>query len=311
MTDRPGRPSSSFCFPVKIVFFLFLCFSLLVSAAERVADFPSALEKAKTGGQDIAVLFHGSDWCLPGRKLAGQWQAESFLRAAGKDLLLLEIDRKESPTPADEAVAKLNEACPVSPRSLPALALFDRDGRLIALREGSPELGSIGRPEQAIQRAVEVRKKRDEFWKRAEGMRGPQKAGALAAGLDLLSLGAGPKNVYQPVIEEIRKADPEDRSGSLARFTFQGRKLLDMALSQAGAGKHSDADLEIAIWLKKPQLAKSQRQEVLAARFALYQRWPEKKAELPAVLKEIESLDPKSELGLAAASYLALLAKAE
>lgn len=296
---------------MKIISLFFCCFSLLVSAAERVADFPSALEKAKTGGQDIAVLFHGSDWCLPGRELANEWQAESFLRAAGKDLLLLEIDRKESPTPADEAIAKLNEACPVSPRSLPALALFDRDGRLIALREGSPELGLIGRPEQAIQRAVEVRKKRDEFWKRAEGMRGPQKAGALAAGLDLLSLGAGPKNVYQPVIEEIRKADPEDRSGSLARFTFPGRKLLDLALSQAGAGKHADADQEIAIWLKKPRLAKVQRQEALAARFALYQRWPEKKTELPAVLKEIERLDPKSELGLAATSYLSLLAKAE
>ncbi len=63
--------------------------------------------------------------------------------------------------------------------------------------------------------------------------------------------------------------------------------------------------------MKKPQLAKSQRQEALAARFALYQRWPEKKADLPAVLKEIERLDPKSELGEAATSYLALLAKAK
>lgn len=303
MPPFPIRPT------VKIISVLLLCFSLLAAAAERAADFPAALERAKTGGQDIAVLFHGSDWCLPGRRLAGQWQLEPFLRAAGKDLLLVEIDRKENPTPADEALAKLNEACPVSPRSLPALALFDRDGRLVALREGTPELDALGRPEQAIQRAVEVRKKRDELWKRAEGMRGPQKAGGLAAGLDLLGLGAGPKGVYQPVIEEIRKADPEDRSGALARFTFPGRKLLDTALSQAGAGKFAEADQEIESWLKKPQLAKSQRQEALAARFALYQRWPEKKSGVTAVLKEIERLDPKSELGEAASSYLALLAK--
>lgn len=304
----PSAPSPS-CFPLKLATFHLLCFALVATAAERAADFPSALEKAKTGNQDIAVLFHGSDWCVPGRKLASQWQTDPFLRAAGKDLLLVAIDRKESPAAADEALAKLNEACPVRPRSLPALALFDRDGRLVALREGSPELDPLGRLEQAIQRAVEVRRKRDDFWKRAEGMRGPQKAGALAAGLDLLGLGAGPKDVYQPVIEEIRKADPEDRSGSLARFTFPGRKLLDMALSRAGAGKFSEAEQEIALWLKKPQLAKSQRQEALAARFALYQRWPEKKAELSAVLREIERIDPKSGLGVAATTYLAMLAK--
>lgn len=296
---------------MKIIFVLLLCFSLPATAAERAADFPAALEKAKTGGQDIAVLFHGSDWCLPGRKLAGQWQSDSFLKGAGKDLLLVEIDRKENPTPADETLAKLNEACPVSPRSLPALALFDREGRLVALREGSPELDGLGRPEQAIQRAVEVRKKRDELWKRAEGMRGPQKAGGLAAGLDLLALGAGPKGVYQPVIEEIRKADPDDRSGALARFTFPGRKLLDKALSQAGAGKFAEADHEIRLWLEKPKLAKSQRQEALAARFALYQRWPEKKPGVAVVLREIERLDPKSELGEAASTYLALLAKSK
>ncbi len=294
--------------PMKLIAVFALGFAV-ASAAERAPDFPAALEKAKSGGQDIAVLYHGSDWCLPGKKIAAYWQSEPFLRAAGKDLLLVEIDRKEAPSAEDEALAKRNEACPVKPRSLPAIALFDRDGRLVALREGTPELDALGRPEQGIQRAMEVRKKRDELWKRADGMRGPQKAGLLAQGLDLLGLGAGPKNVYQPVIEEIRKADPEDRSGALARFTFPGRKLLDMAVEQGKAGKFAEADQEIGGWLKKPQLEKSQRQEALAARFALYQRWPEKKGELPTVLKEIQRLDPKSELGEAATTYLAMLSK--
>lgn len=279
------------------------------SAAERVGDFKAALERSKTGGQDIAVLFHGSDWCSAGKKYAGHWLAEAFPKAAGDDLLVLDIDRKESPAPADEALAKRNEACPVKPRSLPAIAVFDHEGRLVALREGTPELDSLGRPEQAIQRAVELRKKRDDFWRRAEGARGPQRAGMLANGLDLLGLGAGPKDVYKPVVEEMRKADPEDRSGMVARYTFPGRKLLDMAVSQGKVGKFAEADAEIGGWLKKPRLSKSQRQEALAARFALYQRWAEKKMELPALLKEISKLDPKSGLGVAADSYLALLAK--
>lgn len=303
------RPSMNLSFLPTVFILPFLLLSSLAPAAERAADFPAALAKAKTGGEDIAVLFHGSDWCLPGRKWAQQWQADAFLRDAGKELLLVEIDRKENPTVADEALAKLNEACPVQPRSFPALALFDRDGRLIALREGTPELDSLGRPEQAIRRAVEVRRKREELWKRAEGMRGPQRASSLAAGLDLLGLGAGPKDIYQPVIDEIRKADPEDRSGAVARYTFPGRKLLDLAVSQGKAGKFEEADREIGGWLGKPGLTKAQRQEALAARFALHQRWPEKKAGLPSILQEIESLDPKSELGTAATSYLAMLAK--
>ena len=288
---------------------IFLVVSPALFAAERLPDFPAALEKAKSGGQDIAVLFHGSDWCTPGKKLAALWTSEAFEKAAGNDLLIVDIDRKESPASADEALAKRNDACPVKPRSLPAIALFDKQGRLVALREGTPELDSLGRPEQAIQRAIDVRKKRDDLWQKAEGMRGPQKASQLAAGLDLLGIGAGPKNAYQPVIEEIKKADPEDRSGALARYSFPGRKLLDLAVDQGKAGKFAEADAEIGGWLKKPQLTKAQRQEALAARFALYQRWPEKKSGLATVLKEIEKLDPKSELGSAATTYLAMLAK--
>ncbi len=287
---------------------LIACISL-ASAAERAADFPAALEKAKSGGQDIAVLFHGSDWCLPGKKLADYWKTENFAKFAGDDLVVVDIDRKENPGPEDEALAKKNEACPVKPRSLPAIALFDREGRLVAIREGSPELDSLGRPEQAIQRAVEARRKRDDLWKRAEGARGPQKAGMLAAGLDLLGLGTGPKNVYQPVVEEIRKADPEDRGGALARYTFPGRKLLDEAVAGGKSGKFTETDEEIGSWLKKTHLTQDQRQEALAARFALYQRWPEKKDELPHVLREIERLDPGSELGIAARSYLGMLAE--
>ncbi|WP_265594392.1 hypothetical protein [Haloferula sp. BvORR071] len=281
----------------------------VATAAERAEDFPAALEKAKKGGQDVAVLFHGSDWCQAGKKYADHWKAEGFPAAAGDELLILDIDRKESPDAADEKLAKRNEACVVKPRSLPAIALFDREGRLVALREGTPELDTLGKPEQVIQKAVELRKKRDDLWKKAEGARGPQRAGMLAAGLDLLGLDTGPKNAYQPVVKQMQEADPEDRSGGIARYTFPGRKLLDDAVDQGKAGKFKEADEEIGGWLKKPQLSKAQRQEALAARFALYQRWPEKKTELPALLKEINKLDPKSDLGEAANSYLAILAK--
>jgi hypothetical protein len=45
----------------------------------------------------------------------------------------------------------------------------------------------------------------------------------------------------------------------------------------------------------------------IAARFALYQRWPEKKPSVKPLLERMRDIDPKSDLGQAAASYLELL----
>ncbi|WP_193213607.1 hypothetical protein [Luteolibacter marinus] len=276
-------------------------------AAERAADFPAALDKAKAGGQDIAVLYHGSDWCAPGEKVAAMWRRDDFEKGMGKDVVLVAIDRKERPDEAEAATAKRNEACPVGVRSYPGIALFDAEGRLVAKREGMSEIESMGAPGQALLRAVEVRRKRDALWQRAAKESGPAAARLLGKGLDMMNLGLGPKDVYKPVLERIRKEDPEDRSGYVARYTFPGMKLVESAMKLAGEQKFEDADKEIAAWLSKRSLLPDQRQQALSARFALYNRWDARKGDVKSVLRELEKADPESELGKGAAEYLKML----
>ena len=134
------------------------------------------------------------------------------------------------------------------------------------------------------------------------------KAGRLGQGLDRMDIGLGPKEIYKPILEEIRKADPNDKSGYIGKYTFSSEKLVDLALAKADKKEFAEADKEFAKWDANPRLSAKQKQELQAARFALYQRWPEKKPELAPLLEKMRDIDPNSELGRAAANYLEQLA---
>ncbi|MBK1825617.1 hypothetical protein [Haloferula rosea] len=274
---------------------------------ERAADFTEALELAKAGGKDIAVLYHGSEWCVPGRPLAERWESDGFEKALGADLILVGIDTKEHPTEAEAELGKRNDRCPVKPRSYPAVMLFDSEGRLVARRDGVSEIKAMGVLETALERAVEVRKQRDMHWAEAEAAEGQRAARLFGEGLDLMNLGLGPKNIYKPVLDKMKAADPDDQSGFAARYEFPGMGLVGQSTKLAGEKKFEEADAEISKWLSKKRLTDDQKQVAWSARFALYQRWPERKEKVPDVLKALQRVDPDSDMGKAAAQYLKML----
>lgn len=294
---------------MKAVFVLFLALSLSVSAAERAADFTEALELAKPSGADIAVLFHGSEWCLPGRPLAELWQTQEFADGFSDAVVLVAIDTKENPSEAEQALAKRNDACSVGPRTYPAVMLFDAQGRLVARRDGVDEIKAMGALGTAIQRAIEVRTKRDDLWARADASGGEVAAKLYGEGLDLMNLGLGPKNIYRPVLEKLKVADPENRTGYAARYEFPGFGLVGQATNLAGEKNFEEADAEISRWLNERRLTKDQRQIAWSARFALYQRWAERMDRIPDVLKQLEEVDSDSDMGKAAVEYRKMLEK--
>lgn len=282
---------------------LFLILSCAVVHAARVPDFTAALEQAKAKQSPIAVYFHGSDWNKPGEKLLAVWNDPRFETGLDPAMPLVAIDRKESPSPADEELAKRNAACDPPLRSLPALALFDPEGRLVASLAGTPEIDKAGGLPRALAGMLAVLKDRDLAWDRARKSSGLARANLLGAGLDRMAIGLGPKNVYQPVFDELKKADPKDQSGYLAKYTFSSRALLDMVMKRTEAGEQSEAEKELAALARQPRLDKKQLQELHAARFALYQRWPDKKDQSRRALEDMRRADPKSDLGLAAGRY--------
>lgn len=274
---------------------------------ERVTDFTAALEKAKSSKASIAVFVHGSDWNRPGEEVAKIWTDSRFLSSLGAGVLLVDIDRKEVPTDAEKAVAKLNENGNPQVRSIPAVAVYDDDGRMVGSFSGTAEIESAGGLLNATKKLLSIRRERDDFWKSANGASGMMKAGRLGQGLDCMNLGLGPKGIYKPILEEMTKADPEDKSGYVGKYTFSAEKLVDLAIDRAEKKDFEAADKEFAKWDANTRLSPRQKQELQAARFALYQRWPEKKSALKPLLEKMRDIDPKSELGQAAVNYLEML----
>lgn len=286
-----------------------LCLLACLAAAhgQRVADFSAALDRAKSSKSMIAVLVRGSDWNRPGEVAAKIWNDPRFLSSLGSGVLLLEIDRKENPTEADLVLAKLNEKADPPSRSIPAIAFYDGEGRLIGAYSGMAEIEGAGGLLPATKKLLAVARERDRFWKSATGSSGMMKAGRLGQGLDCMDFGLGPKGIYNPILEEMKKCDPEDKSGYIAKYGFSSEKLVSMALDRAEKKEFADAEREFAEWEANPRLSTKQKQQLQAARFALYQRWPEMKGSMKPLLKKMRDIDPKSELGQAAANYLDLL----
>lgn len=286
-----------------------LCIAACVASAhgQRVADFTVALDRAKSSKAVIAVLVRGSDWNRPGEIAAKTWNDPRFLSSLGSGVLLLDLDRKENPTDADKALAKLNEKGNPQVRSIPAIVLYDSEGRLIGSYSGSAEIDAAGGLIPATKKLLATSRERDEFWNAAKGSSGMMKAGRLGQGLDRMDIGLGPKGTYQPVLDEIQKADPGDKSGYIGKYTFSPEKLVDLALDKAEKKEFAEAEKEFSKWDANPRLSKKQKQQLQAARFALYQRWPEKKPSVKPLLEKMRDIDPKSELGQAAANYLELL----
>jgi hypothetical protein len=277
------------------------------AAGQRVANFSAALELAKSNKAVIGVLVRGSDWNRPGELAAKIWNDPRFLAGVGSGVILLDYDRKENPTEADQALAKLNEKCNPEVRSIPAIILYDSEGRWVGSYSGTAEIEASGGLLTATKKLLVTCRERDDFWKSANGASAMMKAGRLGQGLDRMGIGLGPKGVYQPILEEMQKADPQDQSGYIGKYTFSAEKLVDLAIEKAEKKEFAEAERELMRWNANPRLSPKQRQELHAARFALYQRWPEKKPQLNSVLESMRDIDPKSDLGRAAANYLQML----
>lgn len=288
---------------------LILAASISISFGQREDDFTAALQRAKRTKADIAVLIRGSDWNRPGEAAFKIWSDPRFLDRVGSDVLLVDIDCKETPTEDDKALAKLNEKGDLDVRSIPAVVVFDCEGRIVGYVSGTGEIDAAGGLLPATQKLLATRRERDEFWKEAKKVSDMRKAGLLGQGLDCMDLGLGRRDEYKPVLDEMKAADPEDESGYIAKYSFPGEGLVSLALEKADKQEFGNAEQEIEKWEANPRLSSHQMQVVQAALFALYQRWPEKKNKIRPTLETMRDVDPQSDLGQAAARYLEMLSK--
>ena len=95
-----------------LVLFLVVSFSQLLSSQDWKKDYKEALALAESENKPLIVVFSGSDWCPPCKKLNKQvWKSETFIDYSNANYVLYNADfpRKKANKLSAEIIAQNKE----------------------------------------------------------------------------------------------------------------------------------------------------------------------------------------------------------
>ncbi len=268
------------------------------SGTQWVDNFDQAKQAATTGKKDLLMDFTGSDWCSWCIKLRKEvFDQAAFKEAAPKDFVLVELDYPQDDSKLSAEVkaqnARLQKEFAI--RGYPTIVLADASGRPYA-ETGYQE----GGPEKYLTHLQELRKikiQRDQAFAKAESVTGVDRAVQLAAGLKAMDETLVAKH-YRPVLEEITKLDPADKS-ELAGIRFKGdlaglqETMATMAKSGGAAAARKPVD---EFFTTHPKITAEQRQGTLMGLLNFY-RPPQDNETVLKLMDEVKSLKSDSPLG--------------
>ena len=194
---------------------LALTTSLHAGGEGWVTDFEAAKAQAAKEGKDLLIDFTGSDWCGWCIKLKKEVFVHDAFKEGVKDkFVLVELDfpRNKEKIPAETLEQNKALGKKYAVRGYPTILLTDAEGRPYAktgYRRGGPDPYVTH-----LDELIAIKAKRDESMAAAAKAEGPEKAKALAAALQSMSIAdAQVETFYGDVIEQIKASDPEDVSG--------------------------------------------------------------------------------------------------
>lgn len=212
------------------------------------SDFEAAKKQAAESSKDLLIDFTGSDWCGFCIKLDEEvFKHDAFKNAVKDKFVLVELDFPQDKTKLSEAVQaqnqKLSEAYGIE--GFPSILLTDAKGLPFA-KTGYQE----GGPEKYVEHLNELhlkRKARDEAFAAAAKLEGVEKAKTLYAALQAMNLSETIiANFYQDVIDQIKKADPEDSTGlGKKAAAAQRMKAFQSELQELAAKKDMDGAMAL------------------------------------------------------------------
>jgi thioredoxin-related protein len=152
-----------------------------------VNQFDKAKTTAAKDGKDLLLDFTGSDWCSWCIKLHKEvFDLDAFKNAAPKKFVLVELDFPQDKSKLSKEVQDQNAALQkqFAIRGYPTIVLADAQGRPYAQTGYQP--GGADAYVKHLDELQQVKVKRDDAWKKAEGAKGAEKAKLLAEGLKAL-----------------------------------------------------------------------------------------------------------------------------
>lgn len=261
------------------------------------SDFEAAKKQAAEGKMDLLIDFTGSDWCGWCIKLVDEvFSKDAFKSGVKGKFVLVELDFPRDEAKLDDKTkaqnAKLQEQFGI--QGFPTIVLADAEGRPYA-STGYQE----GGPEKYVGHLDELRKKRgvrDEALAKAGKAEGVEKAEALLAALDGLSdeMIAG---CYGGVIEQIKAADPDDKTGFAKRA---GQKAAMAEIEEKIGEFFQKEDLDGALAYVDKAVAEKglegeTKQQAMAMKIILRANQG-KFDEALKTLEEVKAIAPDSEL---------------
>lgn len=206
-----------------------------------VSDFAAAKKQAADENKSLLIDFTGSDWCGWCIKLNEEvFQHDPFKTGVKDKFVLVELDYPKDKSKLSEEVQKQNEELKdkYGIRGFPTILLTDEKGVPYArtgYQQGGPEAYVTH-----LDELLEKRTARDEALAKAKDLEGPEKAKALVAVLEALSLEDEMVSAfYGDLVDQIKAADPDDESGFVKDLEMKA-KFAEFESKLMGFGREQD-----------------------------------------------------------------------
>ena len=258
-----------------------------------------ALKIARETDKDLLMLFTGSDWCPPCKKLEQEIVGQpAFLEEATKRFVLLVFDFPEQ----KELLSRIKQqnqqwAQRFGVSGYPTLFLVDQQERPYAIL-GYQEVGVDGFL-SLMDEKQQQRVRRDQFFAQAKGVEGGERAKNLDQALsemdqDLANL------YYEDLVEEIVSIDREDKLGLRTKWNAEAdaemRKIiLTDIVTVSRFEKPERAVAFIDEVLNSVAFEPSQRLQIYQIKLSLYRKMSDQPG-MDSVLDEMIGMEELTEV---------------
>ncbi len=281
--------------------------SLLIACALSHAPAADALSfaegRARSAEKDevLFVLVHGSDWQPFGERLFKDvWRDASFADSA--EVILADVDILQDPK--DEVRAANDERNKgwnkkeSGLRTYPAVIAYAPDGVRIGVRQGRDLPKELDAAHLALLEFAACCRMWSDL---GRDLAAAREVNDTARELDLLiARDRLPLHRSAKLVDEVKRLDPEDKTGHLARLTFPyWNTLVSQATGEAKAGKGAEAEERLLGMLANEAYTDEQRAVIHLALGSAYRRWEGHSVQAGASFEAAWRADPGSICGRA------------
>ena len=238
-------------------------------------SFAEGRARSAEQGEVLLVLVHGSDWQPFGERLFEDvWQDASFVASA--ELVLADVDilqdAKEAVRAANDERNKGWKKKESGLRTYPSVIAYAPDGSRIGNRQGRDLPKELDAARLALLEFAACCRMWSDLGRDLDAAR---EAKDTARELELLiARDRLPLQRSQKLLDEVKRLDPEDKSGHIARLTFPyWNTLVTQATSEAKAGKGAEAEERLLGMLANEAYTLEQRGVIHLALGSAYRRW--------------------------------------